>query len=308
MLQYSGYDLKIWWLIIGVSVFEIIFVKWRRWEKTTSITPEQKLGGLLSLIRIRSAELGSIYYSLRGYQKQATNGHSWIPLFMGEYKYLNRDLYDESSETKKQKYLTKAHSLFKKRFPYEPGFFDTLEESVLLDTTFAIHYWSSGFDLTINLLDSIPFDSKLSSYIRALIREYRLLHFLSFGGNYHILFKGWFISNLIRERYKKLRSIWWEIICYHQAVIIIAKSSSTIESNEGLDIAYTENRAVADMERNLERAISQENSKSFGWDWDWKNEASFFKILKSNPIWTQFRGYDPYFEQEYKEQEGNEVI
>lgn len=136
------------------------------------------------------------------------------------------------------------------------------------------------------------------------MREYRLLHFLSFGGNYHILFKDiWLISPLIRERYQKLRSLWEEIIRFHQADIIIAKASSTKEFNEELDTAYTENRALADMERNLRRAISQENTKSYGWERDWKDEASFFKSLKSNPIWTQFHGYDPYFEPERDKQE-----
>lgn len=165
-------------------------------------------------------------------------------------------------------------------------------------------YWSAGFDLTIRLLDSIPCDSKLSVLIHALVREYRLLHFLSFGGNYHILFKDiWLISPLIRERYQKLRSLWEDIIRSHHADIIIAKASSTKEFNEELDTSYTENRALADMERNLRRAISQENTKSYGWERDWKAEASFFKSLKSNPIWTQFHGYDPYFEPERYKQE-----
>ena len=106
----------------------------------------------------------------------------------------------------------------------------------------------------------------------------------------------WLISTLIRERYQKLRGLWEEIIRFHQSALTIAKASNTKEFNEDLDIAYTENRALANMERNLEHAICQENTKSVDWERDWKAEASFFQSLKSNPIWTQFHGYDPYFE------------
>lgn len=45
-----------------------------------------------------------------------------------------------------------------------------------------------------------------------------------------------------------------------------------------------------------------------GWERDWKSEASFFKSLKSSPIWTQFHRYDPYFEPECEKQEYNETI
>lgn len=140
LLQYSGYNISIWWLIVGIPIFESLFTKWEQWTKTTSITSEQKLGGLLALLRIRSSEIGCIYHSMRSYQKQASDDNSWIPLFIGEYRYLSsQGLYEESSKTKEQKYLAKAHALYKKRFQYN-HFFGVLEEPVLLDTAFAIHY------------------------------------------------------------------------------------------------------------------------------------------------------------------------
>ena len=71
--------------------------------------------------------------------KKKAQDSAWIPLFMGEYRYLaSQGLYDEPSSEKEQKYLIKAHGLYKKRFSYSP-FFGTLEEPELINTAFAIH-------------------------------------------------------------------------------------------------------------------------------------------------------------------------
>ena len=294
LLEHLVYFINIWWLIIGIPIVEISLVKWKRWQRIAPITQEQRISGFLALLRIRCAEIGAIYHSIRLYQKEASDC-SWIPLFMTEYRYLsNQGLYDDPCDKKKQKYLTKAHALYTRRFHYNP-FFGTLEEPELLDTTMAIHFWSSGFDLTIRLLDSIPCDSNLSRHICALIREYRLIQILTLNGNYHILFKNiWILSALIRERYSRLRGYWEEIVRSHQAAIIIAKASNiTQQDRMMLDDNFAENEALAQMERNLRRAISQENSKSYRWASDREDEASFFQSLKANPIWIKLYGYDP---------------
>lgn len=318
VLEQLGYASNLWWFIIGmwgfifiigIGLLEYLVSRWRLWRHARSIiNPEQSLGALTALMRIRSTEVGAIYHSVRKYQKKAQDS-DWIPLFMGEYRYLaNQELYDEPNSEKEQKYLIKAQALYKKRFRYDP-FFGTLNEPELIDTACAIHHWSIEFDFTIRILNSIACDANLSRHVCALLREYRLIQFFSLGGNYHILFKDLgILSAFVRERYWKLQKCWKEVISAHQTAIIITQASNLCQqTTSSLNDLLSENEALIEMERNLQSALSQENCKSHGWDWDWKNEESFFQYLKNNPIWTKFYGYDPYFQSEHKKQESNEI-
>lgn len=173
-----------------------------------------------------------------------------------------------------------------------------MEEPELLDTMAAIHAWTVDFDFTIRLLNSVPCDARLSRHVCALLREYRLVKFLSLNGNYHILFKDiWILSSIVRERYSMLRAHWEEVICFHKAAIAIANASNLSQQGQSsllMDAILEENKALCEMERNLKRAVSQENSKSHGWQRDYENEATYFMKLKLNPIWTQFYNYDSY--------------
>lgn len=303
VLEQLGYISNIWWIFIGIPIAEYLIFIWNRWRRTnTKITPEHILGGLTALLRIRSAEIGAIYHQVRSYQNKAKE-NAWIPLFMAEYRQLqNYSVYDDAPYDKKdRKYLKRAHALYTKRFSYNP-FFGTLEEPVLMDTAAAIQCWSSGFDFTIRLLNSIQCDTSLSQHVCALLREYRLIQLLTLNGNYHILFKGWWpLSNLARESYCRLRQHWEEVVRSHQGAVIITKTSSIFQQDtSSLDELWAENEALRLMERNLRRAISQENCKSFGWTCDWENEHSFFQRLKTNPIWTQFHQEELY-DSVYKE-------
>jgi hypothetical protein len=314
VVEHFGYASSSWWLIfgtslwgffIGIGLLEYLVSRWRLWKYTRSvINPEQSLEALTALLRIRCTEIGAIYHSVREYQKKAQD-NAWIPLFMGEYRYLaGQGLYDEPNSKKEQKYLIKAHALYKKRFSHSP-FFGTLEEPELIDTACAIHYWSAGFDLTIRLLKSIACEASLSRHVCTLLKEYRLIQFFSLGGNYHILFKNLrILSAFVRERYCNLQESWKEVISAHQTAIIITQASSLCQqTTSSLKDLLSENEALIAMESNLQRALSQENCNSHGWKWDWENEVSFFQSLKSNPIWTKFYGYDPYYEPEQEEQE-----
>lgn len=296
VLEKLGYISNIWWIFIGIPITEYLIRIWNNWRRTNSkITPEQSLAGLTALLRIRSAEIGAIYHQVRSYQKKAKKT-AWIPLFMADYREMqNLNLYDTACDKKDKKYLKKARALYTKRFNYN-HFLGALEEPELMDTVAAIQHYSFGFDFTVRLLTSIQCDANLSRHVCALLREYRIIHLLSLNGNYHILFKGWWpLNNLVRESYCRLRSHWEEIVRSHQERILITKASDiTHQDTTTLDNLMAENEALGQMERNLSRALSQENSESFGWEWDWKREASFFQRLQANPIWTKFYNYDPY--------------
>lgn len=299
-LEQMGYVLNIGWFVIGACLVECLITSWNQWQRTrlTNNNPELSLRALTALIRIRSAEIGAIYNCVREYQKKAKDTN-WVSQFIAEYRYhASRGLYNEPISEKEQKYLIKAYALFKKRFDYN-NFFGTLDDPELMDITFGVHNWSTSIDLTIRLLNSIPCDANICRYVCALVREYRLVQFLSLNGNYHILFKNFkIISPLVRERYCKLQKYWKEVISSHQTAIIIAKASNLTQQEISLlDDIWKENELLIERERNLQRAISQANSESYGWEWDWKKESSFFQRLKTNPIWAAFYNYDPYTNQ-----------
>lgn len=285
-----------WWAFSGTLVARYIVSSWNIWRRSSrKITSENNLEGLTALLRIRSAEVGAIYYNVRSYQKKVKE-NAWVPLFMAQYRTIqNSSLYDDFCKKINVKYLAKAKALYSRRF-YRNPVFGTFEESELMETASAIQSWSFDFGLSIRLLCSIQCDASLSRHVCALLYEYRLIQILTLGGNYHILFKGlWPLSHLARESYCRLRQHWEEVVRSHQGAIIISKASN-ISSKETLllDDLWTENESLGDMERNLRRALSQENSSSFGWEGDLKREASFFQRLKGNPIWTKFHNYDPY--------------
>ncbi len=103
ILKELDYISIMWWLIPGITVLELLIPRWKRWTRTNPlVSPEQSLRRIAALVKIRSVEIGALYHSVRSYQKQAQNC-SWIPLFMGEYRYqTNQGLYDDTCEKKQQ--------------------------------------------------------------------------------------------------------------------------------------------------------------------------------------------------------------
>lgn len=275
-----------WWVIILILGASHLLLIWQRWQRVNSnLTPEQSLGGLIALLRIRSAEIGTMYHTIRTFQKEAKDD-SWIPLFIADFRSTSSfDVYQESCDKKEKKYRDKAFALFAKRFSYNP-FNGLLNDNALADIGVAMLFWSSGFQNTIKLLKSIPCDTNLSQHVCALLREYQLISLLTLNGNYHILFKNWRpLSSLLRERYRLLLQHWEEVWHSHQNSILITQAASQIKE-ASLDAAWSEGQALADMERNLRRALSKKNTKSF--DWGGKDEQVFFQYLKSNPLWLKF--------------------
>jgi hypothetical protein len=91
-----------------------MFSIWNRLRRVSALTPEQSIGGLIALLRIRSAEIGSIYYSIRNYQINTKEG-SWIPVFIAEYRSADSStIYQEFCDEREKKYHDKAQALYKK--------------------------------------------------------------------------------------------------------------------------------------------------------------------------------------------------
>lgn len=280
-LSHFGYS----WLIIVFVVAQIVYFKLNQWLSAPRLTPEQRLGSLRALLRIRAAQIGAIYTTVYGYQiKIKVKGDSWIPLFMADCRSLsNYCPYDDTPDKNDKKYLQKAKILYKTRFNYDP-FLGILEKNELAGIGLAALFRSSSNETTIDLLKSIPSDANLRKQITSLIWEYRLINFLTLNGNYHILFKNWKpLSSLIQERYLQLSYHWEKIWRAHQCAILTAKASNHDSSQ--LDNAWSEGQSLSDMETNLSRTLSKHNSQSSGWrDGD---EIAFFRKLQSNPIWVK---------------------
>jgi hypothetical protein len=276
-----------------ILILENLFSRWCRLTKVVPLTSEESLGVLIALLRIRSAEIGAMYNSIRTYQEEAKD-NSWIPLFIAEYRnFSNYNIYQESCDRREQKYRNKAYALYTKRFSYNP-FYGLLDESELTDTSVAMLYWTSGLDKTIRLLKSISCDANLSRHVCALLKEYQLIRFLTLGGNYHILFKNWRpLSSLVRERYRLLCQQWEEVWHSHQNSILIAQAEGHLKQGSYLlEDLWSEGLTLANMERNLGRAFSQKNIRDISLEGT--DEQVFFEHLKTNPIWAKTYGDESY--------------
>lgn len=299
MLGYLTDTSKAVIILVSILILRNSFSYWNRKRRTTHLAQGEALGGLIALLRIRSSEVGAMYSLIRDFQKKIDGENSWAPIFMGEYRNLmSYDIYEdcrEKREKKEQKYRTRAHNLFNKRRKYD-HYYALLEEKILSDLEIAMFFWSSNLDMTISFLKTIPCERNISRHVCALLKEYKLIKFLTLNGNYHILFKNWpLIGNFVRERYNSLISEWKEVRHLLQASILTTQAGNVQQVGSSLfDSIWAEIQTLSSMESNLERAILQKNSRSSGWAFDTKNEEPFFEQLKFNPIWKKLYSYPPY--------------
>lgn len=285
------------WMFIAFVPYAIfavdrLFFRWYRLSRITTLTHEQSIGGLLALLRIRSAQVGAMYHSIRECQRNAGNA-PWIPLFIAEYRSTsNYNAFEETCIKKEKKDLEKAEAIYKKRFYYDPFF--GLNESGLTDISIAMLYWTSSPDWTIRLLGSIRCDANLSQHVYALLKQYRLIQVLTLGGNFHILFRNWYpLSSLMRERYRLLCHHWEEVLRSHHCALLTMLAMDPLgHAPYVLNEVMAEIQALAIMESHLLGIMSQENTKSHSRGPNKKEELAFFQYLKSNPIWMKFYGYE----------------
>ena len=287
LAYWIGFNIS-WWMITGLILLHILFLNWNRWRRVNAINPNQTIEGLIALLRIRSAEIGAMYHSIREYQKD-TSSESWIPRFMAEYRSeSSSNVYEPACEKKEKKHLQWAHAIYNKRFSYD-HYYGRLNEQPLTDISIGVLYWATSPHQTIQLLKSISCDANLSKHVCALIKQYQLLRFFSFGGSYNIIFRNRHpFSSLTRRNYQLLCSHWKEALHALQSSILTAQAGAYLKPLDALDVFWTESQILATQEWNLARALSQKSGASNS---DRKNEALFFESLDSNPIWKKIYGH-----------------
>jgi hypothetical protein len=295
-LKDSDYDSTIRVVIAILLILWVVNIWWKNRAVNCQLSPQQRQDGLIALLNIRYAELGSIYHCVNNY-KIKCNGDSWIPTFLTDYSSVNDDYSDEieSVQTKRvNRRKLKAHQLYHRRFKKNP-FYGRWEDSELSSLGIALLYWSSCPRRQIRLLTSIPCDAALRKHIRSLTREYRLIDVLTLCGKYTMIFSNWLpFSHIARERYSRLRREWAQL--WQSVTLMIATSQCAhmanpkSESMVALQYAWEQCACLAEMENYLNGALSQEKSEFSGGPSP-QTEEKFFNILRSNPIWKNFDGY-----------------
>lgn len=283
---------------IGIVIcFWILNLLWKRRPVHCNLTPQQRLDGFIGIFNIRYAELGSIYHCINRYQVEC-NGNSWIPTFLTDYSSANDDHSYETEDDQKKRLnrrKLKAHQLYHRYFKKNP-YSGCWEESELCSLGIALLHWSSSPSRQIRLLTSIPCDAVLRKHIRSLIREYRLMNICTLGGNYRVIFSNWFpLSYIARERYTILRRAWEDLWQSLTSIVTTSQcahmANPKSESMAALQHAWEQCTCLAEMERYLNSALSKEKNE-FSLSPSSQTEEKFFDILKSNPIWKNFDGYE----------------
>ena len=179
-------------------------------------TPEKMLI-LKTLLKIRSAEIGSIYALLRSYQKQREVSE-WIEIFIKEYaikdSYRNdnaltmrgRDTVREDKETEER-----ALAIFKKRHYgsyFGPEIFTAPKTA---DLKLALSFWSFRPAKMIRHLIEVKAFGLFETTIQELIKEYDTLEVITDRGTFSAIFKENTSEPQIQISFAKLRDLWVDI-------------------------------------------------------------------------------------------------
>lgn len=255
-------------------------------------TSEQSLI-LKSLIKLRAAEIGSIYCTLRDYQRKVGDGN-WVPLFMKKKAvsdlYYAHYVHIETEE--EQKAEAEAQDIFEKKYKFCSIAPTDLYENEIADLQVALAYWCSSPKMLIYRLEEIKSFGILGDWIDSLIQQYKLLDQVTAGGDFETIFKKNKDAKSFKFCLDKITSLWSQISRIMKMSIIMNRIKENIEneqsSNEDIDLKEIE--ALVELERHLDYAITKENSKIRGFalaSFE-KIEPFFLERLKFNPLWHRY--------------------
>lgn len=256
--------------------------------------PNQELDLILkSLIKLRSAEIGSIYLTLRSYQRQAGEGN-WVSLFMKEMAVsgLYYDPYINIEEKKEKQTENEAEEIFEKKYKFCSFAPIELYEDEIADLRVALGYSRANPQLIIHRLEEIKSFGILSNLINSLIKEYRLLNKVSAAGDFGKVFNKNKTSSSFKYILDRIASLWYQISRIIKVSLMVNRISENIENEKpsNRDIDLKEIEALLELEMHLGSAIIQENSniKNLITFPSNEQESFFLERLKFNPFWYKY--------------------
>jgi hypothetical protein len=187
----------------------------------------EKLSILKSLLKIRSAELVTVYDMLRRYQKKAGKGN-WVALFMKEYGLYNssstQDLWRWGTVTdeKEKECETKALELFRKKYKFCTVAPTELYEDQTADLQVALSYWAGwGPKKVIKCLQEVKSFGFLEEKITEIIHVYNELYEGAEEGDFEAIFekrnRNVFLVSQINE-------LWSDVLRLLKIIVIIKRS------------------------------------------------------------------------------------
>ena len=256
-------------------------------------SPEKMLI-LKSLLKLRSAEIANIYRTLRNYQG-AAGDENWIPLFMKEKAVsgLYYAHYVQVEEAEEEQARDEAKVIFEERYKFCSSAPTDLYNDQIADLSIALSYWSDGGPKRIiRRLYELKTFGFLDDWIAKLIREYQFVDDATCGGSFETIFKREKKTNSFKPALDKISFLWSEIIRILKMSILLKRIQNNSE-NETLcdeDMDLREIKALLELERCLDVAVTQENlkTKSFIRVPREEDETFFLDHLKHNPIWYHY--------------------
>jgi len=254
----------------------------------------EKMLILKSLVKLRSAEIANIYRTLRNYQEAAGDGN-WVPLFMQEkvVSDLYYAYYVQVEREEEEQARDEAKVIFEERYKFCSSAPADLYNDQIADLSIALSYWSGGGPKRIiRRLYELKTFGFLDDWIVKLIREYQIVDDATCGGSFETIFKREKKTNSFKPSLDKISSLWSEIIRILKMSILLKRIQNNSE-NETLcdeDMDLREIKALLELERCLDVAITQENlkTKSFIRVPREEDETFFLDHLKHNPIWYHY--------------------
>ncbi len=255
-------------------------------------TPEQLLV-VRSLIKLRAAEIGGIYRTLRDYQRQAKDDN-WVPLFM-KRKAVS-DLYDgpyvQVEKEDMHRAEVEAEELFQKRYKFCSIAPIDLYDEQIADLQVALASRSASPVMIVSRLEEIKSFGVLRDWIDTLVKLYRILDLATGGGDFNAVFKREKKSSSFKPLLDQISAQWSDLYRLLKMSILLSRIHGNIPNEEASkkDVDLEEIEALSELEISLDWVIAQENMKRKGissMPFEEK-EPFFFERLKFNPFWHKF--------------------
>lgn len=243
---------------------------------------------LLTLLQLRSAEIGSVYRTIRNYQETASDGE-WVVLFIKDYISCPREWWDEYSDKKKLRLEKKAYEIFEKRYKYLncSPYADTKNEC--MDLLIGIYFWDTGFGTIIKALEELKVLGILSEKIDALIKEYKFISKLTLHGSRLIAFRDVFVlKNVVYNSYLKIFKHWDDITRCLELITVFSSDSKDFFKGTDSNEIFKKIECLRELEKYIHCAMGKPNSKAPGCLPSERAEASFFNDLKRNVFWGKY--------------------
>ena len=226
------------WLIIGYLVYSVYWpsrhrIAWH-WKKSKSfkqpynLSIDDGLGVLTLLFRIRAAEIGAMYATIREYQQKVGTGY-WIDLFMQDFIDVPYDWWEDTGvyDKREKKLKEKASEVFSKYYeiPQSLPSIDSYRERIQ-DVRTALLFWNIGPDRMIHNLEAVRSFGVMQEELSELIVEYKI-----FGkGSFRQVF-GRYSHKKVEHRcgLRKTDLLWSKILDALRAHLTLKKQQDNID-------------------------------------------------------------------------------